>query len=150
MNSKLNSIVNKIIEFHLKSKKYKYSIQRPTSLYTSQIPFVFPKALIDFQLISNGATFYNYDDIDGYKFYSIEEIIKTNDQIKDTYQEGYDKNKIVFCEIIGEGNYIAIDSVGNIYDGFHEIDPVSWSLIEESLSVWLEKVFENEGRKYWL
>jgi hypothetical protein len=110
-----------------------------------------PKELAELMQFSNGLELFKLDDIDGYKFYSTEKIISENEGLKTVYNEEWIEDIIVFCEIIGEGNYIAIDlRNGAVLDGFHETDPVEWMTISQNLNDFLSRLIELKGEKYWL
>lgn len=115
-----------------------------------QIGIVIHNSILTLLEESNGLILFQKDDIDGYKIFSLNEIISKNKYLQEIYEDGWDENKIIFCEIIGEGNYIAIDKNGNIYDGFHEIDPKEWPLISNSLEEFLQFLVKNNGNKFWL
>ncbi len=110
-----------------------------------------PDEYLNFLRFANGMTLFNLDDIDGYKFFSVEEIIKENKLLADSEEERWTGERIVFCGILGEGNYIAFDlKTKLLLDGFHEIYSDEWETIPLSFGEFLKKLIELKGEKFWL
>ncbi|WP_332557864.1 SMI1/KNR4 family protein [Clostridium sp.] len=76
-----------------------------------------------------------------------------NKEVASGYEEYWINDILIFCELIGEGNYLGFDRRNNKYkvlDCFHEELPQSWSVISEDFDKWLELLVLNEGAKFWL
>jgi hypothetical protein len=113
--------------------------------------FDLPEEFIDLFRFSNGLELYRLDDIDGYKFFSTEEMISENRILQQTYDEEWLPNRIAFCVILGEGNFLAIDLNNNsILDGFHEDPPIEWNKISNNLNDFLKELIDLNGKKFWL
>lgn len=113
--------------------------------------YSFPAVFYDLMRFSNGMELFNFKDLDGYRFYSVDSLIKENKGLISTYEEQWTEAILVFCEILGEGNYIAVNlATGEILDGFHEVDPDQWRVISPNLISFLDKLIKLKGEKFWL
>ena len=113
--------------------------------------YSFPDVFYELLKFSNGMELFNYKDLDGYAFYTVDKLIKENKGLIKTYEEKWTGEILVFCEILGEGNYIAVNlATGQILDGFHEVDPGQWTVISPNLMDFLEKLIKLKGEKFWL
>jgi SMI1 / KNR4 family (SUKH-1) len=113
-----------------------------------------PNDYIDFLKFSNGCTLYKLEDIGGYDFLGTKDIFKETESNKEIYEEEWDDRIIIFCEIIGEGNYLGFRILENgqyeILDCFHELLPSEWSVTPYLLDEFMEKLIDNDGDKFWL
>ena len=121
------------------------------SSYLSYTP---PEEYIEFLRNFNGCDIFRYDNIDGFSFLSTQKVIQTNHNLKEEYGTDWDNNIIVFCECIGEGNYIGFRAKNQknyeIVDCFHEYLPSEWKNISFSLESFLENLLNSKGKKFWL
>jgi SMI1 / KNR4 family (SUKH-1) len=110
-----------------------------------------PNEYFDLLRFSNGMVLFNLDDIDGFEFFSTDQIIKENNLLAESEEEKWTGEIIIFCSILGEGNYIAFDLRNNVLlDGFHEFFSEDWEPIELSLNEFLSRLIELKGDKFWL
>lgn len=117
--------------------------------------FNFPLSYIDFLKRINGGTLYNYDNLDGYNFYSVNELKNINNSFTIEFSDDWDNNIFIFAECIGEGNYLGFrfkqESMEyEIIDCYHEDIPKDWESIEYDFNVFLDKLTHYKGKKYWL
>ena len=113
-----------------------------------------PEEYIDFLRNVNGCDIFKYDNIDGFCFLSTQKVIQTNHNLKEAYGTDWNDNIIVFCECIGEGNYIGFrvknKNSYEVVDCFHEDLPSEWKTIAFSLENFLENLLNAKGKKFWL
>ena len=113
-----------------------------------------PYDYIELLSFSNGFTLYNIHDISGFIFFGTDQIKKENDIFKETFEKLLDENIIIFCSILGEGNFIGFKVLNNdnyeILDCFHEELPENWNKITDSLEDFLTNLIRTEGDLYWL
>jgi SMI1 / KNR4 family (SUKH-1) len=116
--------------------------------------FSIPKELKDFLTYTNGCELFVDDDIDGYQFFDVNEIIEETETQKKDYEEDWDNRILIICSFIGEGNFIGIKIISKneyeVIDCFHEEIPLNWNLIETSIYTFLENLIKENGEKYWL
>jgi len=74
--------------------------------------------------------------------------------MSEVYEEDWDEKITVFCQLIGEGDFISFKQNENqgyqILDCFHEEIPQNWQEITDSFEQFLEKLLELRGERYWL
>ena len=122
-----------------------------TQINALKSAYSFPDVFYEMLRFSNGMELFNYKDLDGYNFYTVDKLIKENKELIKTYEEKWIEEILVFCEILGEGNYIAVNlATGEILDGFHEVGPDKWAVISPDLMDFLEKLIKLKGEKFWL
>ncbi len=113
-----------------------------------------PQDYIDFLIYTNGADFFNYDNLDGFRFFNSISIVKQNAFQKENYAEYWQDNIILFCDCIGEGNFLGFrildDGTYQILDCFHEQIPDEWKPFGTSFDFFLEELIDRKGSKYWL
>lgn len=118
------------------------------------LPVALPKDYSDFLQYANGCTIYNYHDLDGFCFFGIDELQKRTNDVQEIYDNEWDQAIIVFCSILGEGNFIGFrvldETTYEILDCFHEYLPAEWEVIGTSFDEFLEKLIDLKGKKYWL
>jgi hypothetical protein len=103
----------------------------------------------------NGAVLYNYENLDGFKIYGTNELIEANNFAKNTFEEDWDNDNIIFAKYIGESNYIAFKVSKEkfeypVIDCYFEELPDSWKIIDVNFANFLDALIENNGKKYWL
>jgi hypothetical protein len=93
-----------------------------------------PDEFRSFLLHYDGCTLFKLSNIAGFKFLSTSEILATQLEQAEIYQEEWPSNIIVFCELIGEGNYFGfrLQPGGGyeILDCFHEELPSEWKALD--------------------
>ena len=75
---------------------------------------------------------FNYDNLDGIKLLSLQEIEKYTNYCKNTFEEDWQDNIIIFAKIIGEDNYLGFRMKENYYeiiDCYFEESPSEWAVI---------------------
>lgn len=113
-----------------------------------------PGDYIELLNYSNGFTLYNLDNLNGIMFFGTDQVKRENDIFKETLEGFQVENIIIFCTILGEGNFIGFKVLNNedyeILDCFHEELPENWKKIADSLDDFLANLIETEGELYWL
>lgn len=123
------------------------------SKFESPLLDIIPKEYIEFLTFSNGMELFNYDDIDGVKLLSLREIEHYTSYGKNTFEEDWQDNIIIFAKIIGEDNYLGFRINENKYevvDCYFEELPSDWSAVAEKLDDFLEKYIMKNGEKFWI
>ena len=117
--------------------------------FNNLLPIEYLELLVHY----NGVELFNLQDIDGFRFLDTLKIIEVNELEKQNNSD-YDPRIILFCEIIGEGNYLGFRVNENgfyvILDCFHEEKPTEWRVIGYSFDDLLEKIIDEKGTKFWL
>lgn len=156
LKSKLDNIFKAIITESggLETKSYANAGATEFDVHGINLPAGLPKDYLDFLKYANGCTLFNYNDLDGFLFFGTQELGKQNKEIKESYENDWDETMIVFCTILGEGNYIGFkvldENTYEILDCFHEYLPAEWEVIGKSFDAYLEKLIDLKGEKYWL
>lgn len=130
-------------------KKYEPIIMKSESSLLDMIP----KEYMEFLLFSNGMELFNYDDIDGVKLLSLQEIEKFTSYGKNTFEEDWQDNVLFFAKIIGEDNYLGFRMKENNYeviDCYFEELPSEWSAVAENFDDFLEEYITRNGEKFWI
>ena len=112
-----------------------------------------PKQYIEFLLYSNGMELYNYDNIDGLKLLSIQELETHTDYSINTFEDDWQDNILIFAKIIGEDNYLGFrinDQYCEIIDCYFEQMPSDWEVIDGTFDEFLTKYLISNGNKYWI
>ncbi len=112
-----------------------------------------PKQYIEFLSYSNGMELFNYDNIDGLKLLSFQEIEKYTLYAKNTYEEDWNDNIMIFAKLIGEDNYLGFRIEENQYeiiDCYFEDSPFEWKMISKDYDDFLTKYIKGFGDKYWI
>ena len=114
-----------------------------------------PVEYVNFLLDYNGLELYKYEDIGGFLFFQTDNLVEENNLIKEDYEaEDWDNSIVLFCRVLGEGNFIGFRLKDNdkyeVIDCFHESLPSEWEVIETSFNIFMDKLLKNEGEKYWL
>ena len=119
-----------------------------------QLGVKLPCSFKEFLKTYNGGEMYNFEYIDGYKFFGTGELCSENKRMIDEYKNDWLNDIIIFAECLGEGNYLGFraypDDIYPVIDCFHEVTPSEWRVIENSFDNFLEKLIKNNGNKYWL
>jgi len=165
------NLLNDIIEAHANSKMEKvdsdgikikvgFQINEPAlknelEKVINELRFSLPESYVEFLSKFDGGDFYNYEDLDGFRFFGTKDIVKMNENIKNEYEDDWINEILIFAECIGEGNYLGFKFENNcdrykVLDCFHEELPSNWVSFAENFDEFLEKLVLNNGNKYWL
>lgn len=101
----------------------------------------------------NGGVLFKIDDYAGFKFLSIEELIKHNESQRRNFGQDWDSEIVLFCECIGDAEYLGFKVSKNGYVVVYcimDMLPQEWEIIEGSFDDLIGKLIEEKGRKYWL
>jgi len=117
--------------------------------------FRLPAEYLDFLLCYNGLELYKYEDVGGFEFFDASNLIEQNDSIRGDYDPvDWDSSIILFCRIIGEGNYLGFriknENQYEVVDCFHESLPLEWVAIVTSFDYFLNRLIETGDEKFWL
>jgi hypothetical protein len=97
----------------------------------------------------NGGILFKINDYAGFKFLSIDELIKHNEFQKENFGEDWDPEIILFCECLGDAEYLGF-KLNKIVYCVMDMLPQEWEIIENSFDTFISKLIEENGRKYWL
>lgn len=104
--------------------------------------------------LSNGFEIYNYQGLDGYKIYGTKELVKINNLIRDSYDGQWDDGLVIGAECIGDGTYLGFkamtDDEACVVDCFLEADIIEWKVVSPSISKFISRLIEVNGKKFWL
>lgn len=102
----------------------------------------------------DGGTLFKYDDIGGFKFLSTIEMINENDWIKKIYEDDWSNDTIVFCKLLGVGEYLGFRFYDNfkyeIVHCFMDQLPDKWPVIGNSFDKFIEILIKEKGKEFWL
>ena len=120
----------------------------------SDLAFKLPNEYRSFLRVFDGSRLFDYDKLDGIQLLSTDELCKFNLYARNTFEEIWDEDILIFAKYIGEDNYLGFhfDQNGNynIIDCFFEEIPNNWKVIANSFDEFLMKFLLEQGRKYWL
>ena len=121
----------------------------------SKLDVKLPKTFIEFLKNFNGARLYDYEGLDGFQIFGTSELIDANNFAKNTFEEDWSNDIVVFAKYIGESNYLGfmVEREVNEYpivDCFFEELPSDWKIIDTSFSSFMNNLLDKEGQKYWL
>ncbi len=123
------------------------------SKFESSLLYIIPKEYVELLSFSNGMELFNYDDIDGLKLLSLQEIENYTSYGKKTFEEDWQDNILFFAKIIGEDNYLGFRIDGNKYeivDCYFEELPSEWRSVSDKLDDFLEKYIVKNGEMFWI
>ena len=112
-----------------------------------------PRQYVDLLCFSDGIELFNYDNIDGLKLLGLDEIEKYTNYSKNTYEEDWDDDIIIFAKIIGEDNYLGFRKKEygyDILDCYFEELPSDWEIISSDFDEFLVRFLSEEGNKFWI
>lgn len=113
-----------------------------------------PPEYLDFLKYTDGCSLYKYEDLGGFQFLGTKEINHQNELQKDTYENDWDDNLTVFCNVICDGDFISFrknpNGIYDILDCYHDDSPSNWKIIDNSFISFMEKLIEAKGERYWL
>lgn len=120
----------------------------------NKLQYKIPDQYKEFLLNSNGAMLFNYDNIDGLNLLSIQDTLKYTLYAKNTFEEDWIDNIIIFAKIIGEDIYLGFkvgnDDVYQIVDCYFEQQPIDWREINLSFDEFLVSYILKQGEKFWI
>jgi hypothetical protein len=138
------------VTFH----KNKGATQQELDSVISTEKLKIPQDYIDFLQVFNGCTLFKYQDLGGFEFLGTMNILKETDIQKQAYEEDWDNDILVFCRLIGDGDFISFKSNNNnsydILDCYHDDKPQNWKVISNSFSDFLKRLIDGKGKRYWL
>jgi hypothetical protein len=108
-----------------------------------------PNELREFYQFSYGALLCEY------KILTIPEIASLLLEIREVYGPS-EKSMLPFAYLMGVGDFVAFDLTREeegknlILDGFHELPPDEWQGICFGLTIWLERLAQNQFEPFWL
>lgn len=117
--------------------------------YKNDLPEVYLSLLIAF----NGFDLFRIEDIGGFHFFSCGELVRNNEFQALNYADEWDKDLVLICSLIGEGDFIGLRILETDYqllDCFHEESPKEWKIIGNSIDDFIENVIKEKGKKFWL
>lgn len=126
-----------------------HEIKQANSFFQNNIPAEF----IEFLKIFNGSSLFNVNDVGGFLIFGDDQLIRENKFQKLNFEGDWDDHVIIFCSCIGDGDYIGFRLSNDGYeiiDCFGEEIPLNWRRIASSFDIFLEKLIDHKGRKYWL
>lgn len=112
-----------------------------------------PSDYVEFLLFSAGMELFNYDNIDGLELLGVQGIQKYTLYSKNTFEEDWINNIIIFGKIIGEDNYLGfkIELEGySIIDCYFEQLPIEWTTIGDSFDDFILDYITSLGNKFWI
>lgn len=112
-----------------------------------------PDQYVEFLLFSDGMELFNYDNLDGLKLLSLQEIEQYTNYCKNTFEEDWQDNIIIFAKIIGEDNYLGFRLYDNCYeviDCYFEELPSDWEVIDGQFDDFLKNYITGKGNKFWI
>lgn len=112
-----------------------------------------PKQYVDLLCFSDGVELFSYDNIDGLKLLGLDEIEKYTNYSKNTYEEDWCDDIIIFAKTIGEDNYLGFrikEDGYEILDCYFEEIPSDWEVISNDFDDFLCKYISEEGNKFWI
>ena len=137
--------------FTTMNKKASYdNLQSAITYFQGKLPLEY----VNFLKIFDGGTIFKFNDIDGFKLFSADEIVKENKSIKETLEEFHDENLIFFCTILGgDAEYLGFrvkdDSKYDVI--FCALDEINNGCLvfEDSFEKLIINLIEKRGRYYW-
>ncbi|WBL23858.1 SMI1/KNR4 family protein [Zunongwangia sp. HRR-M8] len=135
-------------------KKKEGALTKHLDMIKSKSNLSLPPEYLNFLKYTDGCSLYKYEDIGGFEFLGTRELNQQNELQKDTYEEDWDDNLTVFCNVIGDGDFISFrknpNFIYDILDCYHDDSPHNWKIIDNSFESFMEKLIEAKGERYWL
>lgn len=120
----------------------------------SYFNYAIPADYLSFLQVFDGGTFFKVEDIGGLEFFSCSQLIENNEFQKDSLEDDWRDDIILFSSCLGDGDFIGFevrnDGSYDILDCFHEVLPSEWKSIGHSFDDFLEKFIDSKGEKFWL
>jgi SMI1 / KNR4 family (SUKH-1) len=112
-----------------------------------------PKDYIEFLKCWNGCTLFDLQSQAGFQFFSTYDIEFETNSFKEIYECNWDESIILFCAVIGSGDFIGFRINSNCYeiiDCCHDDLPENWKIITDSFSDFVNQLINARGLSYWL
>lgn len=112
-----------------------------------------PTILRELYQVSNGLALFAYEDIGGFKFFSLKELENWNNLYSENIEALTSPKWLIFGESIADGEYYGFcppKSDHSVYEIILENPEAEWQVIANSLPEFIAKIIEERGRKYWL
>ncbi len=112
-----------------------------------------PNEYIEFWKNWNGCILFDLEQQAGFRFFSTYEIENETISFKEIYGDDWDESIIVFCAVLGAGDFIGFRKNTEDYtivDCCHDELPQSWKVISESFSDFMTQLLEHRGASFWL
>lgn len=112
-----------------------------------------PNDYIEFLKNWNGCTLFDLKQQAGFNFFSTREIENETHGFKEIYGIDWDESIILFCSVIGAGDFIGFrkNSEGYaILDCCHDDSPHMWKEISNSFGDFMNKLIDGRGAPFWL
>lgn len=118
----------------------------------SLLPGRVPEELVRFWRLSDGANLYlNESGFHGIGLASTELFLDLQQEEAEFYGATTLTPFAVFARVNGAGDFLVCETAtGRVYDGIHSEQPHEWRAIAGSISEWLARLIEANGRYYWL
>ena len=112
-----------------------------------------PQAYKDFLEIYDGCVLFKVDDVAGFEFLGTTKILTENQFQKSNFEVDWDDHIILFCLCAGDNEYIGFKLHESGYAIVHcimEFSPSAWQIVGDSFDVFVNRLLEEKGKKYWL
>ncbi|TAF34694.1 MAG: SMI1/KNR4 family protein [Cytophagales bacterium] len=112
-----------------------------------------PNDYIEFWKNWNGCTLFDLKQQAGFNFFSTKEVEIETYGFKEIYGMDWDKSIILFCSVIGSGDFIGFQKKSEGYtilDCCHEDLPQNWKEISHSFGDFMNQLIDNRGKCFWL
>jgi len=101
----------------------------------------------------NGGKLFLVDDFAGFKLLGTEELINHNKFQQENFGEDWDKHVVLFCEIIGDAEYLGFkidkEKVQIVFCIMDTL-PSEWQAIDDTFDILIQKIILSNGAKYWI
>lgn len=135
--------------FVMNKKTSKKNISKCDYYFKNRLPDEYKYFLTHF---NGGKLFCN--DVGGFKVFGTNELIKENESQKACYEEFWNDNIILFCELLGNGEYLGFKMHnGRKYEIVHSMlgeKPDEWQIVDSSFDTFIETIIIERGKEYWL
>ena len=118
------------------------------------LPLEIPSDYKDLLKKYNGFTLYEFQDLGGFSFFDANQMRIETQQQKEAYEDEWEDRIILIATIIADGDFIGLRILDHggyeVLDGYHDEVPQNWEVITDSLDVFLWKLIESRGKRFWL
>ena len=150
LKGKVSTFENLASLFIMNKEASKDNITKSNLHFKKQLPDEYNLFLQNY----NGGILFKVDDYAGFKFLSAAELIKHNEFQKGNFVQDWDSNIILFCECIGDAEYLGFriseNDYGYVVHCILDTLPKEWEIIEDSFDNFINKLIGEKGKKYWL
>jgi hypothetical protein len=135
--------------FVMNKKTFQENISTCNCYFNNRLPDEYKYFLNQF---NGGKLFYN--DVGGFEIFGTNELIKENESQKAIYEEFWNEDIILFCELLGNGEYLGFKIYNDMkYEIVHSIlgqKPNEWRIVDSSFDAFIETIIKERGKEYWL